>query len=85
MSVYPAFASLLIEIFVGNILILRGDIEILPETRTSVSYEFLSQLVGEYLLTSRPDIDVSAAFSIMPHTQSQSSSSLASTTHLSYQ
>jgi hypothetical protein len=33
-----------------------------------VSYEFLAQLVGEYLLMSCPDIDVSAALSIMPST-----------------
>jgi hypothetical protein len=54
----------------GNILVLRGDIAILPKERTSVSYEFLSQLVGEYLLSSRPDVDISAALSIMPLTQS---------------
>ena len=54
----------------GNILILRGHIEILPHDRTTVSYEFLSQLVGEYLLTNCPDIDISAALSIMPSTTS---------------
>ncbi|KAG9316096.1 hypothetical protein JVU11DRAFT_3770 [Chiua virens] len=43
-------------------------IEILPHDRTTVSYEFLSQLVGEYLLISCPDIDISAALSIMPST-----------------
>ncbi|KAH9474470.1 Ubiquitin carboxyl-terminal hydrolase MINDY-1 [Psilocybe cubensis] len=53
----------------GNILILRGDIEVLPRTRQNVSYEFLSQLVAEYLLTSSPDVDISAALSIMPYTQ----------------
>ncbi|KAF8965798.1 hypothetical protein BDZ97DRAFT_1811069 [Flammula alnicola] len=52
-----------------NILILRGNIDIQPRTRKTVSYEFLSQLVAEYLLTTSPDVDVSAALSIMPYTQ----------------
>jgi ubiquitin carboxyl-terminal hydrolase MINDY-1/2 len=34
-----------------------------------VSYEFLSQLVAEYLLLNCPDVDISAALSIMPQTQ----------------
>lgn len=55
----------------GNILILRGDLEILPPGRTTVSYEFLSQLVAEYLLTASPDVDISAALSIMPYTLSE--------------
>lgn len=55
---------------IGNILILRGNIHILPLERQTVSYEFLSQLVAEYLLTTSPDVDVSAALSIMPTTQS---------------
>ncbi|KAG5651413.1 hypothetical protein H0H81_008721 [Sphagnurus paluster] len=53
----------------GNILILRGNITIEPVTRTTVSYEFLSQLVAEYLLTHSPNVDISDALSIMPHTQ----------------
>jgi ubiquitin carboxyl-terminal hydrolase MINDY-1/2 len=57
-------------IITGNILILRGDIVIEPENRVTVSYEFLCQLVGEYLLTNCPGVDVSAALSIMPLTQS---------------
>ncbi|KAL0945351.1 hypothetical protein HGRIS_000849 [Hohenbuehelia grisea] len=56
-------------IAICNILILRGQIEILPPSRTTVSYEFLSQLVGEYLLTHCPDIDISAALTAMPLTQ----------------
>ncbi|KAJ7315341.1 hypothetical protein DFH08DRAFT_421388 [Mycena albidolilacea] len=56
-------------IAICNILILRGDIEILPRDRVTVSYEFLSQLVGEYLLTRALDVDISAALSIMPLTQ----------------
>ncbi|KAF9450491.1 DUF544-domain-containing protein [Macrolepiota fuliginosa MF-IS2] len=56
-------------IAICNILILRGDIHILPPTRKTVSYEFLSQLVAEYLLTSALDVDISAALSIMPYTQ----------------
>ncbi|KAJ6611165.1 hypothetical protein B0H10DRAFT_2165920 [Mycena sp. CBHHK59/15] len=56
-------------IAICNILILRGDIQILPADRVTVSYEFLAQLVGEYLLTHAPDVDISAALSIMPLTQ----------------
>ncbi|KAJ7651065.1 hypothetical protein FB45DRAFT_889534 [Roridomyces roridus] len=56
-------------IAICNILILRGDIKILPLHRESVSYEFLSQLVAEYLLLHSPDVDISAALSIMPLTQ----------------
>ncbi|KAJ7052019.1 hypothetical protein C8F01DRAFT_1066452 [Mycena amicta] len=56
-------------IAICNILILRGDIKILPPSRTSVSYEFLAQLVGEYLLLRVPDVDISAALSMMPLTQ----------------
>ncbi|KAJ6489069.1 hypothetical protein C8R45DRAFT_993554 [Mycena sanguinolenta] len=56
-------------IAICNILILRGDIQILPRDRMSVSYEFLSQLLGEYLLMRSPDVDISAALSIMPLTQ----------------
>ncbi|KAH8094508.1 hypothetical protein BXZ70DRAFT_908913 [Cristinia sonorae] len=56
-------------IAICNILILRGDIEILPYGRENVSYEFLSQLVGEYLLLTCPDVDISAALSIMPYTR----------------
>ncbi|KAJ3567806.1 hypothetical protein NP233_g6120 [Leucocoprinus birnbaumii] len=56
-------------IAICNILLLRGDITILPPDRRNVSYEFLSQLVAEYLLTSSPDVDISAALEIMPFTQ----------------
>ena len=56
----------------GNILVLRGDITIAPPERTSVSYEFLSQLVADYLLHASPDVDISAALSMMPLTQSMS-------------
>ena len=56
----------------GNILILRGGIEILPPDRTNVSYEQLAQLVGEYLLAACPNIDISAALSVMPATRSTS-------------
>ena len=55
----------------GNILILRDDIHIFPEDRTRVSYEFLAQLLGEYLLMSSPDVDLSAALSTMPVTRSK--------------
>ncbi|THH10316.1 hypothetical protein EW145_g1413 [Phellinidium pouzarii] len=56
-------------IAICNILILRGDIEILPLERSSVSYDILSQLVGEYLLRTSPDVDLSAALTMMPLTQ----------------
>ncbi|KAF9064032.1 hypothetical protein BDP27DRAFT_1334147 [Rhodocollybia butyracea] len=55
-------------IAICNILILRGAIEI-PAGRTSVSYEYLSQLVAEHLLMTCPDVDISAALEIMPLTQ----------------
>lgn len=54
----------------GNILILRGALEILPPERKTVSYEFLSQLIAEHLLITCPDVDISAALEIMPCTQS---------------
>ncbi|KAG6849297.1 hypothetical protein H0H93_009652 [Arthromyces matolae] len=57
------------RISTGNILIMRGNITIEPPSRTTVSYEFLSQLVAEYLLTHSPNVDISDALSIMPHTQ----------------
>ncbi|KAL0576089.1 hypothetical protein V5O48_005888 [Marasmius crinis-equi] len=56
-------------IAICNILILRGAIIIEPPTRENVSYEFLSQMVAEYLLLNCPEIDISAALSIMPITQ----------------
>ncbi len=55
---------------IGNILILRGNITIEPPGRQTVSYEHLCQLVAEYLLLNCPDVDISAALSIMPYTQS---------------
>ncbi|KAL6301503.1 hypothetical protein BKA93DRAFT_828155 [Sparassis latifolia] len=59
-------------IAICNILILRGQIQILPAERTSVSYDFLSHLVGEWLLAACPDVDTSAALSMMPITRSTS-------------
>ncbi|KAI0069801.1 DUF544-domain-containing protein [Panus rudis PR-1116 ss-1] len=56
-------------IAICNILLLRGDIQIQPPDRSTVSYEFLSQLVAEYLLTACQDVDISAALSVMPLTQ----------------
>ncbi|KAH9050381.1 hypothetical protein EDB83DRAFT_2226688 [Lactarius deliciosus] len=55
-------------IAICNILILREQIEILPRDRKSVSYEFLAQLVGEHILLTAPEVDVSAALSMMPLT-----------------
>lgn len=51
-------------------MILRGDIELLPPERKTVSYEHLAQLVAGYLLKRSPDVDISAALEIMPFTQS---------------
>lgn len=62
----------------GNILILRDKIQILPYERTSVSYDYLSQLVAEYLLLTCPDVDISAALSVMPATRSSCISPKAS-------
>ncbi|KAI0064938.1 hypothetical protein BV25DRAFT_1822712 [Artomyces pyxidatus] len=55
-------------IAICNILILRDDIQILPPNRVTVSYEFLAQLVAEYLLMHSPNVDISAALSMMPLT-----------------
>ena len=57
---------------IGNILILRDKIHIEPYNREAVSYEYLSQLVAEHLLLTSPDVDISAALSIMPATRSTS-------------
>ena len=40
---------------------MRGDIQILPPDRTTVSYDLLAQLVANYLLTHSPDVDISSA------------------------
>ncbi|KAF8626952.1 hypothetical protein AX15_004619 [Amanita polypyramis BW_CC] len=40
-----------------------------PVQMEAVSYEFLSHLVAEYLIANAPDVDVSAALSILPYTQ----------------
>ena len=58
----------------GNILILRDRIQIQPWERTTVSYEYLSRLVAEYLLKASPEVDISAALSVMPATRSTSHS-----------
>jgi hypothetical protein len=44
------------------------QIEILPPDRKNVSYEILAQLLDEYILLTAPDVDVSAALSMMPLT-----------------
>lgn len=75
MVILPTFDTYITR--VGNILILRGDITILPPDRETVSYEFLSQLVAEYLLVNAPGVDVSAALSILPYTQSKRYPSLS--------
>lgn len=52
---------------IGNALLLRGDIELAAQ-RESVTYEYMAQRVGDYLLDNCPDVDVTAALSIMPLT-----------------
>ncbi|KAH9971646.1 hypothetical protein BJV74DRAFT_907472 [Russula compacta] len=39
-----------------------------PPDRKTVSYDFLAQLVGEHILLTAPDVDASAALSMMPLT-----------------
>ncbi|KAF9500016.1 hypothetical protein BDN71DRAFT_1427634 [Pleurotus eryngii] len=65
----PSLLYLKITGMAGNILILRGQIGILPPDREKVSYEYLSQLLGGDLLSVSGDIDISAALSAMPSTQ----------------
>ena len=55
---------------IGNILILRGDIEILPADRGNVSYEQLAQLLAEHLLKTQTDVDIDSALATMPVTRS---------------
>ncbi|KAG8954321.1 hypothetical protein FRC03_011504 [Tulasnella sp. 419] len=55
-----------------NVLILRGDIEIRPLNRTSVSYEYLASLVADYLVTKMTGNEMeglSAALSKLPSMQ----------------
>ncbi|KAI0703830.1 hypothetical protein BC835DRAFT_909494 [Cytidiella melzeri] len=56
-------------IAICNILILRGDIEILPQDRRSVSYEQLAQLLAEHLLKTQTDVDIDSALATMPVTR----------------
>lgn len=54
-----------------NILILRGDVEILPPGRKTVSYEYLSSLVADFLVNTSGDtsnVDLSAALAVLPST-----------------
>lgn len=54
-----------------NILILRGDVEILPPGRDTASYEYLSSLVADFLVSGPGDAsnaDLSAALSVLPST-----------------
>jgi hypothetical protein len=53
----------------GNILILRGEIVIMPPDRPSVSYEYLSTLLGDYLVNKSSDVDLDSVFSVLPKTQ----------------
>jgi ubiquitin carboxyl-terminal hydrolase MINDY-1/2 len=55
--------------YLGNILILRGEIVITPPDRPSVSYEYLSTLLGDYLVNKCSDVDLDSVFSVLPKTQ----------------
>lgn len=55
----------------GNILILRDQIHLEPAGRVSVSYEYLSNIVAEYLLSSPSESDPASALSILPVTRSR--------------
>ncbi|KAG9051526.1 hypothetical protein FS837_004036 [Tulasnella sp. UAMH 9824] len=56
-----------------NVLILRGDMTILPSDRKSVSYEYLAQLIADYLVSRTSDDaaieGLSAALSKLPDLQ----------------
>ncbi|KIO34702.1 hypothetical protein M407DRAFT_240519 [Tulasnella calospora MUT 4182] len=56
-----------------NVLILRGDTTILPSDRKSVSYEYLAQLIADYLVSRTSDDaaieGLSAALSKLPELQ----------------
>jgi len=56
-------------IAICNILILRGEIVITPPDRPSVSYEYLSTLLGDYLVNKCSDVDLDSVFSVLPKTQ----------------
>ncbi|KAF8573484.1 DUF544-domain-containing protein [Ramaria rubella] len=56
-------------IAICNILILRDQIHIEPPSRSSVSYEYLSALVADYLLSFPSENDPSSALSILPVTR----------------
>lgn len=56
---------------VVNILILGGHITILPPGRKTVSYEYLSSLVADFLVNSHGEMndgDLSAALAVLPST-----------------
>lgn len=55
--------------YLGNILILRGEIIVMPPDRPSVSYEYLSALLGDYLVNESSDVDLDSVFSVLPKTQ----------------
>lgn len=41
----------------------------MPPDRPSVSYEYLSALLGDYLVNESSDIDLDSVFSVLPKTQ----------------
>jgi ubiquitin carboxyl-terminal hydrolase MINDY-1/2 len=58
-----------VTLVAGNILLLRGAIRISPPDRRSASYEYLSSLVGDYLVNTALDVDTASVLSILPTTQ----------------
>jgi hypothetical protein len=60
----------------GNILLLRGDIELAPG-RESVTYAHMAQVLAEYLLMRAPGVDVGVVLEYMPLTTRASCSLLS--------
>ena len=46
--------QLLSHYFLGNVLFLRGDLEIRPPDREVVTFEYLVERLGDYLLNHGP-------------------------------
>ena len=77
-------------IAICNVLILREQIRVEPATRTSVSYEFLSMLVADYLISSSSSspngetLSVDEALTLLPLTQKGLDLSPIFTSHTSF-
>ncbi|KAI8061662.1 hypothetical protein BC940DRAFT_310085 [Gongronella butleri] len=56
-------------ICICNILFIRGDIEIRPFDRPSVTFDYLMELLGDYLLTHAPDAKAPSSGQDQPQQQ----------------